>query len=261
MPRGHGRRWPPDEARDDEHRREAALRHAGLAAVQAQTAQRLPRSSQGRRAPAPPTSPRPPQRPANTPLKLIGTALLVAPPRCGDAAKPRQQLSGTLAGPRRCRHPRWCTPRKTASSKPRPPRVRPTWPAPWFGPHPCGSRPPIRARLPRAAPGALRPADEGSDRRSLFPHRRLRPGAVHRVPAHLPEPPALSHRAPVILSDDPAFLRAARRNPRSTVSSNRGDPGPQIRRSEARLPTLSRGVGSQGAPSSRFTATTRSLRR
>ena len=32
----------------------------------------------------------------NTPLKLIGTALLVVAPRCGATAKPRQQLSGTL---------------------------------------------------------------------------------------------------------------------------------------------------------------------
>src|SRR5690606_26413103 len=55
--------------------------------------------------------------PPNTPLKPIVTVLLVAAPRCGAAAKPRQRLSGTLAGPRRCRHSRWSTPWKTGSSK------------------------------------------------------------------------------------------------------------------------------------------------
>lgn len=34
--------------------------------------------------------------PPNTPLKLIGTALLVASPRCGDAAKPCQSAYGNV---------------------------------------------------------------------------------------------------------------------------------------------------------------------
>ena len=195
--------------------------------------------------------------PANTPLKLIGAALLVAPPRCGDAAKPRQQLSGTLAGPRRCRHSRWSTPWKTGSCKP---RATPT------SSNTTGTVQAASVQFPSDLPPS-----PSEPRQALFvaPMRigpplavslsPTSPGGVHRVPAYLPEPPALSHRVPAPLLEAPGFLLAAIPAPRS--SSSRGDHRPQTSAVRSSPAKLARGVERQGVPSHCLTARTRSLRR